>query len=125
MGKIIKEITLGRKKVLALFDTGAERSYITKDVLPANAKCSSTKPVDIAIGGETLRLSKRCLVNAKIEDLDFDFNPHLKKDPFLIDNQRVDVLIGAATMEEWNITIDPKNKKLDLSGLKKRSFVEL
>lgn len=125
MGRIIKEITLGRKKVLALFDTGAERSYITKNILPPKAKCSKVEPVDVAIGGEIIRFAKRCLVNAKIDDMPFDFTPHLKNKPFFIDNQQVDVLIGTTTMEEWNITIDPKNKKLDLSGLRKRSFVEL
>jgi len=125
MGRIVRKITLGKKKVLALFDTGAERSYITRGVLPAGAKCSRIEPVDVAMGGEVIRFAERCLVNGEIDGLPFDFNPHLGEKPFMIDNKRVDVLIGAAMMEEWNITIDPKNKSLNLSGLKKRSFVEL
>lgn len=36
----------------------------------------------------------------------------------------LDAIIGALTMEEWYIKLDPHTGELDLSGLRKREFAE-
>lgn len=41
-----------------------------------------------------------------------------------VNGKAVDVLIGALTMEEWEIIPNPKDASLDLSGLKRREFTE-
>jgi len=37
---------------------------------------------------------------------------------------RLDAIVGALTMEEWYIKLDPRRGELDLSGLRKREFTE-
>ena len=37
---------------------------------------------------------------------------------------RLDAVVGALTMEEWYIKLDPRRGELDLSGLRKREFTE-
>jgi hypothetical protein len=34
------------------------------------------------------------------------------------------VLIGARTMEQWEIRLDPRSGALDLEGLRRREFTE-
>jgi len=42
----------------------------------------------------------------------------------MADGQELDVIIGARTMEQWEIRIDPKTGSLDLEGLGRREFTE-
>jgi hypothetical protein len=37
---------------------------------------------------------------------------------------RLDAIVGALTMEEWYIKLDPRGGELDLSGLRRREFTE-
>ena len=37
---------------------------------------------------------------------------------------QLDVLVGALTMERWEIKLDPKTGELDLEGLRRREFTE-
>jgi len=41
-----------------------------------------------------------------------------------IDGKEVTVIIGALTMEKWEIKLDPKTGELDLTGLRRREFTE-
>ncbi|MDI6840222.1 MAG: hypothetical protein QMD71_05175 [bacterium] len=41
-----------------------------------------------------------------------------------IDDREIDVIIGARTMKGWEIKLDPKSGRLDLTGLKRREFTE-
>jgi len=41
-----------------------------------------------------------------------------------IDGKVIDAIIGAETMEGWEIISNPKDGTLDLSGLKRREFTE-
>ena len=40
------------------------------------------------------------------------------------DGHQLDALIGALTMERWEIKLDPKAGVLDLEGLRRREFTE-
>ena len=37
----------------------------------------------------------------------------------------LDAIIGARTMEQWEIKVDPRTGGLDLGGLRRREFTEL
>jgi len=41
-----------------------------------------------------------------------------------VNGRELDILIGALTMEEWEINLYPKRGTLDLTGLKRREFIE-
>jgi len=40
------------------------------------------------------------------------------------DGRKLDALIGARRMEQWEIRLDPKAGALDLEGLRRREFTE-
>jgi len=129
MGIIIQDIAFDGIKKKALFDSGSITSYITKDALPECAVCISIKPIDVSLGGKHHRITKRCFVPGKLNEIPFEF------DAFVIDELgkvldvkqkrkiQLDILVGATTMEEWGIYLNPKKQTLDLTGLKKREFV--
>ena len=125
MGRIVKEIVVDKKKLMAVFDTGSERSYIIKDVIPSGSRCTEISPFEVGFGGKKHIIRKRCTIKGKIDNLDFDFSAHLIDTIGDIDRKKIDVVIGATAMEEWDINPLPDGKKLDLRSLKKREFVEL
>ena len=129
MGRIVKEIVIGDKRFNALFDTGSERSYITRSAyeeIKSDIICKKTpSPFKSSIGGEKHRIDESCLVDAEIEGLEFDFMAHPIDDEMgIVEGVKVDILIGATTMEMWEIIPIPAGKGLDLEGLRRREFVE-
>jgi hypothetical protein len=41
-----------------------------------------------------------------------------------VDSSEIDVIIGALTMEEWEISVNPKDGTVDLAGIRRRVFTE-
>ena len=81
-------------------------------------------PAHVGLGGETIEIRELCLIQGKIEGLDFlaDAVPVSKLGK--ADGHQVDAIIGALTMERWEIKLDPKTGALDLEGLRRREFTE-
>lgn len=67
-------------------------------------------------------LDERCDVTAHIDGLEFDMTAYVVER--LGDTEYLDAIVGALTMEEWWIKLDPKTGDLDLSQLRKREFIE-
>jgi hypothetical protein len=124
MGRIIREVEIADKKLRALFDSGSERSYIAQGSISESKHCESVLPFDVGLGSLRAHITKRCIVNVKIEDMGFDVSAHVIDDLGEIDGDALDLIIGATAMEEWDIKLTPKGKKLDLAGLKRRDFTE-
>jgi len=124
MGRLIKDMQIGDGHFNALFDTGSERSYISPDV-PMDNCVTLDEPFSVKIGGKTRIVKKRCIMNGAINGLKFDFSAFPLDELGIIDGKKVDILIGATAMEEWDIIIDPKDRKMNLKGLKNREFLEL
>ncbi len=101
MSRVIKQIEIEGQPVKALFDTGAFHSYVLRRYLESVPMRSVAKPYEVALGGETIQIKERALINGKI-----------------------DAIIGAITMEAWEITVNPKDGSLGLEGLKRREFTE-
>ena len=126
MGRIIKDLIIDGQTRKAIFDTGSVVSYVTEKALPKDAVSIDITPITSRLAGATHRLTKRCFISGTIEGRAFDL------DAFVIDklgsvqekgNVELDFLIGATTMEEWAVNINPKDQTLDLQGLKKREFL--
>jgi len=126
MGRIVKDLIIDGKKRKAIFDSGSVVSYVTEKALPESAVCINVSPITSRVAGSTHTLTRRCFIPSKLDGKDFDF------DAFVIDKLGkvqekgdidLDFLIGAATMEEWAITINPREQTVDLSGLKRREFL--
>jgi len=122
--RILKEIEIEGKKANALFDTGSMHTYVSSRLLEGVPIRTLSKPYKVALGGRVIEVKDHCSIQGKIEGLDFHTEVIPIDEVGRIDGKVVDVLIGALTMEEWEIIPNPKDATLDLSGLKRREFTE-
>jgi len=121
MARIIKEIQVSGRKLTALFDTGSTNTYIIEGVSPSN-RVILKHPVWIGLGGERREIKEMCIIEGEIEGLNFFTDSYLIEDLGTINGKQLDMIIGATTMERWQL--DPRTGELDLTGLRKREFTE-
>jgi len=123
MARIVREIEINGKKVTALFDTGSMNTYIIEK-FSSSQRIDLERPFRVGLGGETKEIKESCLLKGKIEGLEFSTDADIIEDLGTIDGKRIDIIIGARTMERWEIKLDPKTGELDLTGLRRREFTE-
>jgi hypothetical protein len=124
VGRIIKEIEIEGQPAVALFDSGAFYTYVRESLLAHNPRAAVVAPVRVALGGLTVHIREQCFMNGKIEGLDFFTDAVPVADLGKADGHTLDAIIGAGTMEQWEIRLDPKTGTLDLEGLRRREFTE-
>lgn len=122
MGRIVRDIEIQGRPARALFDTGSQRSYIRADVAPPSSR--AVPPLRVGLGGEFRQLDTRCDLTAKIDGLEFDMTAYVVDELGETEHGRLDAIVGALTMEEWWIKVDPQAGELDLAGLRGREFTE-
>ena len=124
MSRIIKTIEIEGQPAKALFDTGAFHTYVLRRYLTGVPLRAVAKPYEVSLGGNTLEIRERALINGKIEGLDFDTTAVPVDSLGNADGHDLDAIIGAITMEHWEITVNPKDASLGLEGLKRREFTD-
>ena len=124
MSRVVKTIEIEGEPVKALFDTGAFHTYLLRKCLQNVPTLRVTKPYEVALGGETIRITERAMVNGKIEGLDFDTYVIPVDSLGKANGHELDAIIGAVTMEVWEITVNPRDGTLGLEGLRRREFTE-
>jgi hypothetical protein len=126
MSRVIKTIEIEGQAIKALFDTGAFHSYVLRKYLTGfpDRLVPVAEPYDVALGGETIHITERAIVNGKIEGLGFETTVVPVESLGKANGHDLDAIIGAVTMEVWEITVNPKDGTLGLEGLKRREFTE-
>ncbi len=124
MARIIKTIEIEGQPATALFDTGAVNSYVQSSLVAQAPYTMVSKPIRVLLGGQTIDITQLCLFNGKIEGLDFFTDAVPVADLGAADGHKLDAIIGALTLERWEIKLDPKSGTLDLEGLRRREFIE-
>ncbi|HME55116.1 MAG TPA: hypothetical protein VKM55_23115 [Candidatus Lokiarchaeia archaeon] len=130
MGRIIKTITIKAdpesegEEVLAAFDTGAERSYIKRNRLPEGVHCTRIPAFTTGLGGSSNEIKESCTVIAELRGLPFDITVHPVNKIGAMEGKEIDIIVGATTMEQWEMIPNLRTKELDISGLEKREFTE-
>jgi Aspartyl protease len=124
MAGIFKEIEIEGQPATALFDTGATYTYVRSSLIPDVPATSVDPPVRVVLGGKAIEIRELCFVTGKIEGLGFIGDAVPVDDLGRANGHKLDVIIGALTMERWEIRLDPKNGELDLEGLRRREFIE-
>lgn len=124
MGRIKQYIEIGNKKYWALFDSGARNTYVTQEVaenLPV-FKLPQTNPV--ALGGKVHTISEDCRLHCKIQGY------NIVDEAFIIngigtdeEGKKIDIFIGALTMQRWGIILIPEKENIDMSHYPKE-FIE-
>src|SRR5713226_4228536 len=112
MSRVIKTIEIEGQPVKALFDTGAFHSYVLRRYLEGipDRLVPVTKPYEVALGGETIKIKERALVNGKIEGLDFDTWVVPVESLGKANGHDLDAIIGASTMMPWEITLNSSDR---------------
>ena len=123
MAKITKEIQVNDRKLTALFDTGSINTYIREELAPPT-RVALKYPFRVGLGGERREIKEVCILEGEIEGLGFSTDSYLIDDLGSINGKPLDAIIGARTMEGWEIRLDPRTGELDLTGLRKREFTE-
>lgn len=124
MSRLIKTIQIEGKPAKALFDTGAFHTYVVREYLGAVPIGAVATPYTVSLGGESFVVRERALINGEIEGLGFDTVAVPVDSLGAADGHELDAIIGAVTLEQWEITVNPKDGTLGLEGLKRREFTE-
>jgi len=124
MARIIKTIEIEGQPAVALFDTGALYSYARSSLVTNVPRIEVPNPPRVVLGGDVIEIRELCLIKGKIEGLDFVADAVPVEKLGSADGHELDALIGARTMEQWEIRLDPRTGTLDLEGLKRREFTE-
>jgi len=126
MSRIVKQIEIEGKPARALFDTGAYHTYLRKEYLAdiPNRIVPLLESYKVALGGRTIEVKEVCIAFGKIEGLNFDSEVVPVEELGKVDGYELDAIIGALTMEKWEIKLDPKTGALGLDGLRHREFTE-
>lgn len=118
----MRQIRVDGRWLRALFDPDSLRSYISAEFRPPSTR--KAPPITVGLGGQVRRLDERCDITAAIEGLEFDMTAYVVDALGETEAGRIDAIVGALTMEEWWIKLDPKTGEVDLTGLRRREFTE-
>lgn len=123
MSRIIKTIEIEGQSAVALFDTGAMYTYV-RERLVAAAPATEVPITKVALGGREIQIRRYCLIKGKVEGLEF-FTDAVPVDEIgRAAGHELDAIIGARTLEQWEVRLDPATGALDLEGLRRRDFTE-
>lgn len=127
MGRIYSDITINGEELYTLFDSGSENNYITEEAVNRAGLQSISLPkvFHVGIGGETRTIIKGVSVFGEIDGNPFFIHAFVISG-LGIDRRtgkKIEFLFGAHEIQRWNIKLDMKNEKLDLSKFTKE-FIE-
>jgi len=123
MARIIKDVVIEGHKLTALFDTGSARNYVLRAVVE-KAPRIKVKSYTVGIGGKAVTVYEECILKGEIGGLEFTMKATPLDEIGAINGLEIGAIIGATAMEEWEIRIDMAKAELDLSGLRRREFIE-
>jgi len=124
MARIIKEIEIQGRPAVALFDTGALYSYVRATLAEDAPGIEVPAPPRVALGGRVIEIRELRFIRGRIEGLDFVAEVVPVDELGKADGRELDAIIGARTLEQWEIRLDPRTGTLDLEGLRRREFTE-
>lgn len=113
MGMVFREVgikaSVGKAEVKALFDTGAGRTIIRKDIAEKVGSLTElTKPRLVTLGDGEHKIEVREGVF-----LEITFNDYfITTDADVSGKLAHDLIIGASTMQQWGIVINLKEGKV-------------
>jgi hypothetical protein len=124
MARIIKTMEVQGQPAVALFDTGAISTYVRSSFVREVPKTAIVPHARVGLGGKEIEIAEYCILQGRIEGLAFVTDAVPVEEIGHADGHEIDVLIGARTMEQWEIRLDPRSGALDLEGLRRREFTE-
>lgn len=124
MGRIKKNIKIGDKDYWTLFDSGAKNTYVIEDVASNLPTFDLPEPSSVSLGGKVHNVVKDCRLVCKVEGYNILAHARVLDEIGLDeDDKKIEVLLGALTMQEWGIRLNLEDEELDMSHYPKE-FIE-
>jgi len=131
MSRPLVEVELEGKKLNAVLDTGAWRSYIRSE-LAKEFLVVPVEPFEARLGGQKFEVKEGRIVSGKVKDSEeraYQFSEKL----FPVSNlgeengKKIDVLFGAVILEDWGALINESTipPQVDYYRLRKGELTEL
>jgi hypothetical protein len=99
-----------------VFDVGVRRSYIRDSATVGGLVVPIRRPRRVSRNGRRLSIDETCVVRGWIEGHAFEILADVVDDLGTDEvGREIDVLLGAITMRQWGIKLDPRNEYLDLT----------
>ena len=124
MARVRANVVIGGRNYWALFDTGAGNTYVIRDVAPLLPTIELDRPEPVALGGRTYRVVQGCHLTCLVEGLPVWTHARVLEEIGTDEEgKRIEILIGALTMQEWGIRSVPDEERLDMAHYPKE-FIE-
>jgi len=124
MGRIKKMIEVDGQHCWTIFDTGSRNNYIVEDMAKNLTKIELKEAQQVNLGGKTHVVLQECVMNSIIEEKSVvGLARILDEIGFDEEGRKIEVLIGALTMQEWGIIPVPEKETIDMTHYPKE-FVE-
>lgn len=124
MGRIHEYIQVNGKKCWTLFDSGAQNTYVVREVASHLATTKLGQTFRSALGGTVKRSTSAALLVGKIQGHKISTNAMVLDEIGDDENGKpIEILFGALAMQQWRIRLLLKEERLDLSRYPKE-FVE-
>jgi len=124
MARVRANVVIAGRNHWALFDTGARNTYVVQDVASFLPTIELDKPEPVALGGRTYRVVRGCHLTCLVEGLPVWTHARVLEEMGTDEEgKRIEILIGALTMQEWGIRPIPAEERLDMSRYPKE-FIE-
>jgi hypothetical protein len=131
MSRPLVEVEIDNKKLTAMIDTGARRSYIRSE-LAEKFPVAIVHPFQVKLGGETLNLKEGRFISGIVKDSNgrkYYFSNVLfpVEDLGQENGRKIDIIFGAIILEDWGAIIDETTTppQVDYSILRKGELIEL
>jgi len=122
MSRVFREVRIksdrGEETVRALFDTGASRTFIRSDIaqkVGSLVPFSRPKIATLGDGEGKIEITKGMFLEITLDDY------FISTDADVSDKLAHDLIIGASTMQEWGIGVEPQEEKVVIKE-RKTSF---
>lgn len=107
MGRIRQEVQVDGRGFWALFDTGAIHTYVVDEVASLLPTFTLDRPRQVE---KECRLA--CLIEGRPISTLAQVLPEIGTDE---EGKRIEVLVGALTMQQWRIRPVPEEERLDMT----------
>ena len=124
MGRVRAYITVKGRSCWTLFDGGARNTYVVQEVASLLPTFELEKVEPVSLGGKVHTVTRECRLTCLVEGLLVRTHARVL-DEIGTDEEgrRIEILIGALTMQEWGIRPIPDEERLDMTHYPKE-FIE-
>ena len=124
MRRVRANVVVAERNCWTLFDTGARNTYVVQDIATLLPIFELERVEPVSLGGEVHRVKEECRLVCLVEGLPVRAHARVL-DEIGVDEEerRIEILIGALTMQEWGIRPVPDEERLDMTHYPK-GFIE-